>query len=325
MKSLTGITMGDPLGIGPEVSLKAINNEDYINNIIIFGSSEVIKYYADLLKVEKEINVIDDVSQFKENTINVFDNFDFKFSIDEIGTVQGEAGDAAYQYIEKAIELALNEEIGPIVTAPLNKEALHLGDHKYDGHTEIFAKLTDTKKYTMMLWSENLSVVHVSTHVSLRKACDLVKKERVKECIDLANSALQNLGISKPKIAVAGLNPHSGEAGLFGNEDKDEIEPAVKEKAEEWIDVVGPIAPDTVYLKAYQGHHDIVVSMYHDQGHIPMKLLAFDDGVNVTLGLPIIRTSVDHGTAFDIAGKGIANETSMFAAVDLAKRFAKNI
>ena len=212
-------------------------------------------------------------------------------------------------------------EISIVTTAPLNKEALHKGGHNFDGHTEIFATLTNTKKYTMMLWSEQLSVVHTSTHCSLREACMRVTKARVLECIYLAKDALEKLGIEKPRIAVAGLNPHSGEAGIFGTEEIDEITPAIEAAREEGITVEGPVPPDTVFLKAYQGKYDIVVAMYHDQGHIPMKMIAFDSGVNVTLGLPIIRTSVDHGTAFDIAGQGIAKVDSMYYALKLGKKF----
>lgn len=325
MNKLIGITMGDPAGVGPEISLKALCNHKFTDSAIIFGTESVIRYYMELLNIKMELNVITDIQDFKAGHINLYNVINFDFNKEQIGKVSSVAGDAAYQYIEKAIELAMNGAVGPVVTAPLNKEALHLGGHNYDGHTEIFAELTNTKKYTMMLWSERMSVVHISTHTALRKACDAVKKERVVECIDLANEVMKNLGITHPKIAVAGLNPHSGEAGIFGTEEIEEIEPAIREKQTEGIDVSGPVPPDTVFLKAAHGQYDIVVAMYHDQGHIPMKLLAFDDGVNVTLGLPIIRTSVDHGTAFDIAGKGIAKDTSMVAALDLALRFKENM
>ena len=320
-----GITMGDPAGIGPEVSLKAITkNEAQLNSSVIFGSTSIIELYRKLLKIDYPINELTTINDFKPNCLNVFNVVDIEINQFKIGEVSALAGDAAFQYLKVAIELSLKKEIGPVVTAPLNKEALHLGGHKFDGHTEIFAHLTDTKKYTMMLWSQYFSVVHVSTHVPLRKACDLVTQARVEECIDLACEAMKKLGVAEPKIAVAGLNPHSGEAGLFGHEDQEEITPAILAKQQEHLNVSGPIPPDTVFLKAVNKEYDIVVAMYHDQGHIPMKLLAFDEGVNVTLGLPIIRTSVDHGTAFDIAGKGIANETSMMAAINLALRFAEN-
>jgi 4-hydroxythreonine-4-phosphate dehydrogenase len=324
MNDLIGITIGDPSGIGPEITLKALkSNNDYLNHTIIFGTLSIMEHYRDLLNITTPINVIDDVSQFKQGSLNLFNVVDLPLAEIPIGEVSATSGDAAYQYLDVAIKLSLAGKIGPVVTAPLNKEALHLGGHNFDGHTEIFATLTKTKKYTMMLWSEKLSVVHVSTHVALRKACDLVKKERVMECIDLAQAALLKLGIQQPRIAVAGLNPHSGEAGLFGNEDIEEITPAVEQKQQEGLNVTGPVPPDTVFRSAANGDYDIVVAMYHDQGHIPMKILAFDEGVNVTLGLPIIRTSVDHGTAFNIAGKGIANEQSMLEAIKLGVRFSE--
>ncbi|MDD3174371.1 MAG: 4-hydroxythreonine-4-phosphate dehydrogenase PdxA, partial [Herbinix sp.] len=222
------------------------------------------------------------------------------------------------------IRLAMEGRIGPIVTAPLNKAALHDAGHVFDGHSEIFATLTNTSQYTMMLWSERMSVVHASTHVSLEEACRRVTKERVLECIHLAAKAMKDLGKENPRIAVAGLNPHCGEGGLFGMLDLEEIVPAVEEAQKEGLNVQGPVPPDTVFLKASNGVYDIVVAMYHDQGHIPMKMIAFDSGVNVTLGLPIIRTSVDHGTAFDIAGKGIAKEDSILWALKLATQFADN-
>lgn len=322
MHNLIGITIGDPSGIGPEITLKALRNTNYLNHTIVFGSLSIIKYYYNLLKINTPINVIYDTSEFKENMLNVFNILDLPLDNFPIGEVSATSGDAAYQYLEKAITLSMQHKIGPVVTAPLNKEALHLGGHNFDGHTEIFATLTNTKKYTMMLWSDKLSVVHVSTHVPLRKACDLVKKNRIIECIELANDALLKLGIENPRIAVAGLNPHSGEAGLFGNEEIQEITPAILQKKKEGFNVTGPVPPDTVFRSAYNGKFDIVVAMYHDQGHIPMKVLAFDEGVNVTLGLPIIRTSVDHGTAFDIAGQGIANEKSMLEAIKLGIRFS---
>jgi 4-hydroxythreonine-4-phosphate dehydrogenase len=325
MNDLIGITIGDPSGIGPEITLKALkSNNDYLNHTIIFGTLSIMEHYRDLLNTTTPINVIDDVSQFKQGSLNLFNVVNLPLAEIPIGEVSATSGDAAYQYLDAAIKLSLAGKIGPVVTAPLNKEALHLGGHKFDGHTEIFATLTKTKKYTMMLWSEKLSVVHVSTHVALRKACDLVKKERVMECIDLAQAALLKLGIQQPRIAVAGLNPHSGEAGLFGSEDIEEITPAVEQKQQEGLNVTGPVPPDTVFRSAANGDYDIVVAMYHDQGHIPMKILAFDEGVNVTLGLPIIRTSVDHGTAFNIAGKGIANEQSMLEAIKLGVRFSED-
>ena len=321
---LIGITIGDPAGIGTEISLKAIDvYPEFQNSTIIYGSYEVVAYYHKVLAIKLPLVEIKEPSEFQEGKINVISVLPLTMDDFKIGEVSAIAGDAAYRYIERAIADAMAKKIAIVATAPLNKEALHKGGHNFDGHTEIFATLTGTSKYTMMLWSEKLSVVHVSTHCALREACNRVKKARVLECIHLAEDALKKLGIEKPRVAVAGLNPHSGEAGIFGTEEIDEITPAIDIAISEGVNVEGPVSPDTVFLKAYQGKYDIVVAMYHDQGHIPMKVLAFDSGVNVTLGLPIIRTSVDHGTAFDIAGRGIANEESMYHALNLGMRFLK--
>ena len=324
--NFVGITMGDPAGIGPEISLKAIDAKtEYQQYVLIYGSYDVLQYYHQRLQLTTPLVRIEKVQDFQPGKINVISVVDPAIGKDiEIGQVSPVAGDAAYQYIARAISDALKGDIRVVTTAPLNKEALHKGGHNFDGHTEIFATLTKTKSYTMMLWSEHKSVVHVSTHCSLREACERATKARVLECVHLADKAMKQLGVETPRIAVAGLNSHSGEAGLFGREEIDEIIPAVQAAQQEGLDVDGPVPPDTVFLKAYNGVYDIVVAMYHDQGHIPMKMVAFDSGVNVTLGLPIIRTSVDHGTAFDIAGKGIAKADSMCYAVDLGKRFAEH-
>lgn len=323
MRKFIGITMGDPAGIGPEISLKAIdNNIAYQQDVLIYGSYKVLQYYHKVLHIQTPLVCIDKVSEFHSGKINVISVVDIEVGRDfEVGQVSPIAGDAAYQYIARAIEDALKGEISIVTTAPLNKEALHQGGHNFDGHTEIFATLTKTKKYAMMLWSEKMSVVHVSTHCSLRNACAKVTKERVLDCIYLANEAMRQLGNITPKIAVAGLNPHSGEAGLFGREEIEQITPAIEAARTNGILVEGPVSPDTVFLKTYKGIYDIAIAMYHDQGHIPMKMVAFDSGVNVTLGLPVIRTSVDHGTAFDIAGKGMASEESMCHAINLGRRF----
>lgn len=226
-------------------------------------------------------------------------------------------------------------EIDGTVTNAFNKEAVNLAGHHYSGHTEIYADFTGTKKYTMMLAHENLRVVHVSTHVALREACDRVKKDRVLEVIRIAHQACKDLGIENPKVGVAGLNPHSGENGLFGREEIEEIIPAIGEAVKEGINAEGPVPPDTVFSKARGGWYDIVVAMYHDQGHIPLKVVGFVynenekkwdavAGVNITLGLPIVRSSVDHGTAFDQAGLGIANELSLMNAIDYGVKLAKS-
>ena len=318
-----GITMGDPAGIGPEISLKVLEkNKEYRECYIIYGSISILEYYKEKLKLKDiKFNIIKNTKEFKKDYINVIQVFDIDMKDITIGKVSGLCGEAAYKYIERAIQDALQGDIAVVITAPINKEALNKGGYHYEGHTEIFAKLTNTKKYAMLLWSEKLSVVHVSTHCSLQDACRKVTKDRVLNVIELSGKFLQQLGVKEPRIAVAGLNPHSGEAGLFGTEEIEHIIPALNQAKKDNWKVEGPIPPDTVFLKAYRKEYDVVVAMYHDQGHIPIKLLAFDEGVNVTLGLPIIRTSVDHGTAFDIAGKGIASEKSILKALILGKKF----
>ena len=337
---IIGITMGDPASIGPEISLKALNKKEVYEKCrpIIIGYSSFIekaKEYTELNNLK--INSISKVSDalFEHGTIDVYDMNLVNTNDLELGKVSSAAGNAAFQYVKKVIELAMNNEINATVTNALNKEAINVAGHHFSGHTEIYAHYTDTKKYTMMLAHENLRVVHVSTHVSLREACDRCKKERVYEVIKIADEACKKLGIENPKIGVAGLNPHCGENGLFGTEEIDEIIPAIEKAQKENINVEGPIPPDTIFSKARGGWYDIVVAMYHDQGHIPLKLVGFVynqkekkweavAGVNITLGLPIIRTSVDHGTAFDQAGTGKANELSLINAIDYAITLANN-
>lgn len=319
-----GITMGDPAGVGAEIVLKAMHTDaECRKNGIIFGSRAVTEYYNHLLGYGYQIKEIKAIEDFDPNCINVVDPEPVSMEKFNIGQVSSVCGHAAFVYVKTAIDWAISKKIDAVVTAPLNKEALHLAGHLYDGHTEIFNDFAGTGRYAMLLWSDKMKVIHVTTHVAMREACNRIKKPRVEEVIRLADETLKQAGYSSPRIAVAGLNPHSGENGIFGREEIDEIEPAVRCCAADGIQVEGPIPPDTVFLKMYQGKYDIVVAMHHDQGHIPLKLLAFDDGVNMTVGLSIIRTSVDHGTAFDIAGKGIANPTSMLAAIHAARRFQK--
>lgn len=317
-----GITIGDPAGIGPEISLKVLDKyEEYKNSVILYGSISILNYYKNMLNLSSDLSLITNPHEFQKGKINIIDVVDLDINSISIGNVSEICGRSAYLYVEKAIQDALKGKIKAVVTAPLNKEALNKGGYAYEGHTEIFAKLTNTKKYAMMLWSEKLSVIHVSTHCSLKNACERATKERVFDTIELAQQGLQKMGVKTPRIAVAGLNPHSGESGLFGHEEIEQIIPAIDKAKKKGWNVDGPISPDVVFLKAYNGEYDIVVAMYHDQGHIPLKLLAFGNGVNITLGLPIVRTSVDHGTAFDIAGKGIANEEDLFYALRVGKKF----
>lgn len=337
-KPILGITMGDPASIGPEITVKALSDLAIYEKCspIIIGDAAVMEAAVGIVGKNVKINAVSDVKEakFEFGTIDVYDMKLVDMDKLERGVVSAMAGNAAFQYVKKVIELAMNHEVDATVTNALNKEAMNLAGHHYSGHTEIYAEYTGTKKYTMMLAHENLRVVHVSTHVSLREACDRVKKDRVLEVIRIADQACKELGIKEPKIGVAGLNPHSGENGMFGREEIEEITPAIEAAKGEGIIVDGPVPPDTVFSKARGGWYDIVVAMYHDQGHIPLKVVGFVynqaeqkwdavAGVNITRGLPIIRASVDHGTAFDQAGKGVANELSLINAMDYAIRMSE--
>lgn len=340
MLPIIGITMGDPASIGPEISLKALNNKEIYEKCrpVIIGDANVIEKAKEYVKIKNlQINSISDISEakFQYGIIDIYDMKLVEMDKLELGKVSKIAGNAAFEYVKKVIELALEGKIDATVTNALNKEAINLAGHHYSGHTEIYADFTKTKKYTMMLAHENLRVVHVSTHVSLREACERCKKERIYDVIKIAEDACKKLGIKEPKIGVAGLNPHCGENGLFGTEEIEEIIPAIEKAQKEGINVFGPIPPDTIFSKARGGWYDIVVAMYHDQGHIPLKVIGFVynqeknkweavAGVNITLGLPIIRSSVDHGTAFDQAGTGMANELSLINAIDYAIKLANN-
>ncbi len=337
-KPIIGITMGDPASIGPEISVKALTDPKVLDlcDPLIIGDAAVME---DAVKVvcpgRVQIRAVKSVGEavFEPGVINVYDMGLVDMDKLEYGKVSAMCGEAAFRYVEKVIQLAMDGEIDATVTNALNKAAINLAGHHFAGHTEIYAHFTGTKNYTMMLAHENLRVVHVSTHVSLREACDRVKKERVLTCIRIADDACRRLGIESPRVAVAGLNPHSGEGGLFGREEIDEISPAIDQARALGINADGPVPPDTVFSKARGGWYDIVVAMYHDQGHIPLKVTGFvyDQasgrwsnvaGVNVTLGLPIIRASVDHGTAFGHAHQGLANPISLINAIEYAAKFA---
>lgn len=316
--NIFAITVGDPCGIGPEVTLKALKREEkYRDSAILFGSIEVLNYYNDILDYGFEINKINNIDEFKKGYINVYDPNPITMDEIEIGQVSAVGGKCAFLNVKAAIEFALRNEVSSVVTAPLNKEAMHRAGYNYAGHTEIFGEFSHGDSYAMLLWSDKLKVIHATTHLSMMDACRNIKKQRIEEVIRLADKTMKKLGYKSPRIAVAGLNAHAGENGLFGFEEINEINPAVLQCKEEGINVEGAIAPDTVFLKAVKGQYDIVVAMYHDQGHIPLKLLDFHNGVNITVGLDIIRTSVDHGTAFDIAGKLIASEESMLKAIEI--------
>jgi 4-hydroxythreonine-4-phosphate dehydrogenase len=322
---LVAVTMGDPAGVGPEIIAKTFADPDFHarNRALVVGDAGMLKRAAQLVGLPLEINEIPEPEDatFTPGTADVLQVGELPPDL-PFGELDAGAGDAAFRYVERATGLASAGRVAAIATAPLNKEAMHLAGHGYPGHTEILADLTGTEDYAMMLVTDELKVIHVSTHVSLREAIDRAQPERELAVIRLAHESLKKLGVESPRVAVAGLNPHAGENGLFGKEDLEKIRPAVKAALDEGIDASGPWAPDTVMMRARQGYFDVVVVQYHDQGHIPIKLMGFDTGVNVTVGLPFFRTSVDHGTAFDIAGTGKADHASLEAALDLARSLA---
>lgn len=334
---LIAISMGDPAGIGAEIAVKALVDPEISAacRAVIIGDAKVVAdaiRFTGLHAGEKSISCMGE-AVFERGTINVLDLNNVNLDRLVYGKVDADAGRAAFEYIKKAIELAMAGSIDAVVTGPIHKEALNKAGYHYSGHTELFADLTRTKDYAMMLIDQGMRVVHVTTHIALRRACDLVKRDRVLVVIKLAHAAMQALGISAPRIGVAGLNPHAGEDGLFGREEIEEIAPAIRDAQALGINAEGPVPPDTLFAKTHGGQYDVAVAMYHDQGHIPLKTVGFTldqktgkwtavSGVNVTLGLPIIRTSVDHGVAFGKAGKGTANPESLVQAVLLATNFA---
>ena len=339
MKPIIAITMGDPAGIGPEIIVHSLSLRNTYQRCrpLVIGDAQVMNECVRMLHSPITINAIEHVNEarFDEGTIDVLDLKCIDMKHFKPGEIQEQCGNAAFVSVRKAIELAMNNEVDATVTTPLHKEALHCAGHHFDGHTEIYAHFTNTKKYAMMLADEDLRIIHVSTHVSLREACDRVKKNRIIEVTELIDDACRQMGIQSPRIAVAGLNPHASDGGLFGEEEEKEIYPAVKELRERGFLVDGPLPPDTIFAKARCGQYDACVAMYHDQGHIPFKVAGFQwdrktgkmtgaKGVNITLGLPIIRVSVDHGTAFDIAWKGIASPDGLLTAIDYATKMARN-
>jgi 4-hydroxythreonine-4-phosphate dehydrogenase len=320
--------MGDAAGVGPEIIVKVLSQQKTYNicNPVVIGDSSILERAMNILGNNFKINKIELVkdASFQYGIIDIVD-LNLLGPDVEFGKVSADAGAAAFKFLEKAVSLAKQKEIAAICTAPLNKEAMHLGGYKYPGHTEILADLTETKDYSMMLSSPKLKVIHLTTHVGLRKAIDMINPDRTYKVIHLANETLKNAGFSNPRIAVCGINPHAGENGLFGmGEEEEKLVPAIEKAAAEGIDVTGPYPADTLFFRAVRGDFDIVVACYHDQGHVPIKVLGLESGVNITVGLNggIIRTSVDHGTAFDIAGKGIADERSMLAALLSAAELA---
>lgn len=323
---IIGITLGDICGIGPEIVIKSVNLLRDKYQLLIIGDAAAFKHFCAGWLDNWNILAIDDPAsaRFEPDTLNILDLKNINLKSITQGKVCPEAGRAAVEYIKTAVELALKGEISAIVTAPINKESIHKAGFDYPGHTQLLAELTSTAEYAMMFYSDKLKVILTTIHVALQDVPEMITTERVLKTIRLADHTLRlDFGITRPVIAVAGLNPHAGENGAFGKEDREIIKPAIEMAVCEGINAIGPYPPDTVFLQAVKGKYDLVVAMYHDQGLIPLKLLAFDSAINITVGLPIIRTSPDHGTAFDIAGKGVADPQSMMEAIMLAAMMAE--
>jgi 4-hydroxythreonine-4-phosphate dehydrogenase len=313
LRSVIAVTLGDPAGVGAEVTLKALADPDINRSarFIVLGDRAAITAAEQSTGIRLDTLPV----EFRDCHMLPTD------AVIAMGTLRAEYGAAAVRYVHDATQMCLRGEADAMVTAPLNKEAVTLSGMQFSGHTEYIAELCNATDSRMLLAGQRLSAVHVSTHISLREACDL-STARIIRTIELGNEAMKLLGKPRPRIAVCGLNPHAGEHGLFGTEDERFILPAVEACRARGIDCEGPVAPDTIFFRAANGSHDLIVAMYHDQGHIPMKLLDFEATVNMSLGIPILRTSVDHGTAFDIAGKNIAGAENMKAAIRMAVTMA---
>lgn len=325
-RPVIGIPMGDPAGIGPEIVLKALTERSLydICKPLVIGSLGVLRQMERIVVAGCTFHVIKDPGEglYSPGTIDLIDLENVDMEKLQPGVVQAAAGRAAYEYIACASQLAMSGKLAAIATTPINKEAIKAAGIGQTGHTEILAELTGTDDPLTMFQVRTLRVFFLSRHVSLRKACGLVTKERLSDYIGRCCKAIEMLGLPSSTLAVAGLNPHNGEHGLFGDEEGMEIEPAIREAAAKGISVVGPIPADSVFHQALHGKYGAVLSLYHDQGHIATKTLDFERTISLTIGMPFLRTSVDHGTAFDIAGKGIAGSVSMTEAIRLAAEYA---
>jgi 4-hydroxythreonine-4-phosphate dehydrogenase len=314
------VTMGDAAGIGPEIIVGAHPHP----GVVVVGDAERLRRAASILGADVQVVAVERPGDPVPDGALACLDLDLIDPELPFGELSAQAGEGAYQAVKRAVELASAGEVDAICTAPLNKEALHLAGHEYPGHTELLAELTGVSDYAMMLTTPKLRVIHVTTHIGLIDAIEAIEPARVERVIRLGDEALRNGGIESPRIAICGINPHAGENGLFGRgEEAEKIEPAVAAAKADGIDAQGPLPADTAFFRAVRGDFDLVVAMYHDQGHGPIKVLGLDEGVNVTVGLPVIRTSVDHGTAFDIAGQGVAEPGSLRAALREAVRLTE--
>lgn len=323
---IIAVPMGDPAGIGPEITIGALTKQEVFEagKSIVIGDAKILKKAAEQLNITVTINAVPSVEEavFTFGTIDVIDLNNVDFSTFEQGVVQKQCGQASFEYIQKAVELANTGKVDVIATTPINKESLKAAEVPYIGHTEMLAGMTNTDDPLTMFEVRNMRIFFLTRHLSLKDAIGQMTKERVKDYLIRCDAALQKLGVEKRKFAVAGLNPHSGENGLFGYEEVDEITPGIKLANEQGIEAVGPVPADSVFHQALQGKYDAVLSLYHDQGHIAAKMTDFERTISITNGLPFLRTSVDHGTAFDIAGKGIASSVSMEECIKLAAKYA---
>nr|WP_068131078.1 4-hydroxythreonine-4-phosphate dehydrogenase PdxA [Nosocomiicoccus ampullae] len=325
-KATIAVPMGDPAGIGPEITVKSFLNEEVLDgvNIVVVGDKDVIERALEVTNTDLNINVIESVkdAKFATDTIDLIDMNNVDMDTFKFGEIQAQCGQAAFDYIEKAIDLAMKHEVDALATTPINKESLYAAKVPFIGHTEMLEELTNSHDPLTMFQVLNLRIFFLTRHLSLKDAIDQMTKERVRDYIERSYDALIKLGVESPKLAVAGLNPHSGENGLFGMEEVEEITPGIKSAQEDGFDVTGPVPADSVFFQALNGKYDAVISLYHDQGHIAAKMTDFHKTISITNGLPFLRSSVDHGTAFDIAGKNIASSESMEEAIKLAGEYA---
>lgn len=327
-KSFIAVPIGDPAGVGPEIVAKSVASKEVseVANCVIVGNKEIMENAIKITGEDLTINVIEEVEQgdYREGILNLIHIDNMDMSQFAFGKVNGMCGKAAYDYIEKSIELANEGKVDAVATTPINKESLRAGGINFIGHTEIFGALTHTEDPLTMFETNGLRVFFLTRHVSLREMLDMIKKDRIIDYVKRCTEALEKLGVTDGVMAIAGLNPHSGEHGLFGCEEVEEIAPAVEELKKQGYRVEGPIGADSVFHQAAQGKYSSVLSLYHDQGHIATKTLDFEKTIAITNGMPILRTSVDHGTAFDIAGKGVVSAVSMIEAILLAAKYAPN-
>lgn len=325
-KPIIAVTMGDPAGIGPEIVAKSIADKATFDvaRCIVIGDKKVMEKAIEIVGADLKVNVVESPADgdYSYGVLNMIDLDNIDMSMFEYGKINAMCGQAAFDYIKKSIEITMDKQADAVATTPINKESLHAAEVDFIGHTEIFGALTGTADPLTMFETNGLRVFFLTRHKSLRDMLDDIKKDRIIDYVERCTDALRRLGVKEGTMAVAGLNPHSGEHGLFGWEEVKEIAPAVEELKERGFNVAGPVPADSVFHQAAQGRFNSVLSLYHDQGHIATKTLDFDRTISITNGMPILRTSVDHGTAFDIAGKGIAGAVSMEEAIRLAAKYA---